>query len=61
MAAQLGPQTSDVDIHGPLTGVLVAPHVRQQLRAGEDVPRMLGQEQQQVELEVCRSPMAAGK
>ena len=43
VAAELGPQTTDVDVdRAGAAEVVVAPHLLQQLLAGEDPARMLG-------------------
>src|SRR4051812_35214898 len=49
--AELGTQPPDVDVDGPgAAEVVVAPDLLQQLRPGEDPPRVLGQELEELEL-----------
>ena len=51
LAAELGPEPPDVDIHGPGTAeVVIPPHLLEEVRPGEDPPRVLGEELQQLEL-----------
>ena len=51
LRAELGPQPPHVDVHRPgAAEVVIAPHLLQQLGAGEDPAGMLGEELQQLEL-----------
>src|SRR5207249_4519720 len=44
------PQPVDVDVHGPrLAAIVIAPHVLEQLVAGEDLARMADLEREQLE------------
>ena len=51
LAAELGPQPPDVDVHGAGTAeVVVAPDLLEQLGPAEDPAGVLGEELQQLEL-----------
>ena len=60
--AELGPQPADVDVdRAGAAEVVVAPDLLQQLRAGEDPARVLGQVLQQLELLVGEVERAAAQ
>src|SRR5206468_359400 len=65
LGAELGPQPPDVNVdRAGAAEVVVAPYFLQQLRAGEDPPRVLGEELQQLELlegEVEHAAAQAGR
>src|SRR2546421_5779734 len=58
--AELGPQPADVDVDGPCPAVvLVSPHTRQQLLAGEHLAGVGGEEPQELVLHIREVERAA--
>src|SRR6202046_984104 len=65
LGAELGAQPAHMHVNGPgAAEVVIAPHLLQQLRPGEDPARVLGQELQQLELlegQVKDAPVQPGR